>query len=151
MPLFHSYDAWRLLFSFKWKSIMPCDRKLSFKEQTQVALFVLIQRQRTFCGKGWRWREHAPVWQYFIYGFMMSIYNGVRNTGNGSMVLNTGFVKAGSLFALPLDPAANLTTGGRAWIESSQMLEQKKSCLSSQGGYRSELECRLKNDASQFV
>ena len=47
-------------------------------------------------------------------------YNGVSNTGNGYMGLNTGFVKAGSHFAPPLNLAANLATGDGAWLPSSQ-------------------------------
>ncbi len=39
-------------FSFKWKSIMRCDIKLSLEEhKTQVALFVLIQRRELSRGK----------------------------------------------------------------------------------------------------
>lgn len=110
-------------------------------------------KKRTFWGKGWRGKGQAPVQQYFICDFMRSIYNGVRNTGNGYMGLNSGFVKAGSYFALPLNLAANLTSGGRAWLQSSQTWVQKELCshvfIRVYSGNRSER--RLKNYASKFI
>lgn len=58
---------------------------------------------------------------YFMCGFMSNTYNGVINTGNGYMGLNTGFVKEGSHFVLPLSLAANLITGSKAGLQSSQI------------------------------
>lgn len=40
------------LFSFKWKSIMPCERKLSIQEpEALVALFVTIQKREISVAK----------------------------------------------------------------------------------------------------
>lgn len=92
----------------------------------------------------------CSTWQYFICGFMRSTYNGVRNTGKGYMGLNTGFVKAGTHFALPLNLAANLATGGWTWLRSRQDLRAKTIVQSRlhQGVQwlycRSALKCHLK-------
>lgn len=50
------------------------------------------------------------------------------NTGNGNMGLNTGFVKAGSHFAFPLNLAANLTTGAGPGSNPA-LFESKNNCV----------------------
>lgn len=99
---------------------MPCERKRSIKELTALVICSNTEKG-TLCSKGWRGRRCAPGWHDSICGIMSS------NTGMGYTGLNTGFVKAWSHFALPLNLAANLATGGRAWLQSSQTLEQKQS------------------------
>lgn len=94
---------------------------LSKKPKALVALFVPIQRWEASVAKV------KGEWDMLL--FDMTVFhlwlhedtsNGVSNTGNGYMGLNTGFVKAGSHFALPLNLAANLATGDGAWLRSSQ-------------------------------
>lgn len=139
------------LFSFKWKSIMPCERKLSIQEpEALVALFVTIQRREISVAKV------RGEWDMLLLDMtVFQLWLWVSSTWNDYMGLNAGFVKAGSHFALPLNLTANLATGDRTQLQTSQTWEQKQLwshvLFRVNTGYRSVLKSRLKNDASQFI
>lgn len=97
---------------------MSCERKLSVLEpHALVALSVAIKRELSLAKVKGEWDMLPIDMTVFQLWIMTTLWR--KRTGGGYMGLNTGFVKAGSLFALLLNHAVNLATGDRAWPHSS--------------------------------
>lgn len=89
---------------------MQCEGKLSILESKGSSF------SNCLSAKG----ASLPVGFLSISGFRRNTDNGVNNTGNVYVELHSGFVKAASHFALPLNLATCLATGDWAWLQSSQ-------------------------------
>lgn len=84
-----------------------CAGTLSIQESKVLASLVVC-RQKGIC---------FPC-QLSVCAIRRSTDNGINNTGNDYIELNSGFAEAASHFSLPLNLAICLATGERAWLPS---------------------------------
>lgn len=113
---------WNTVFSgfMQINLFVLCAGTLSIQESKAPASPVVC-RQKGIC---------FPC-QLSLCAIRRSTDNGINNTGNDYMELNSGFAEAASHFSLPLNLAIFLAAGERAWLPSSQTQEQKTTTMQS--------------------
>lgn len=110
---------------------MPCERTLSVKEpKALAALFVQIQEGGLYVakvgGEGDMLLFDMKVFHLWLHEEQLKWS---RQPGEWLQGVKHWICQSRiSLCSLPLNLAANLTTGGRAWLQSRQTLEQKQLC-----------------------
>lgn len=77
-------------------------------QESKVPASLFVCRQKGIC---------FPC-QLSVCAIRRSTDNGISNTGNDYMELNSGFAEAASHFSLPLNLATYLAAGERAWLPS---------------------------------